>query len=81
MPRSWTSISSTIKRAAKAWGATVNDVFVASVVRGLILYHDQHGVVSTGFRALMPVNVRDKDRGGAVGNHFVPARLCHSRPR
>ena len=65
----------TIKRAAKAWGATVNDVFVASVVRGLILYHDQHGVVCRGFRALMPVNVRDKDGGGAVGNHFVPARF------
>ena len=65
----------TIKRAAKAWGGTVNDVFVASVVRGLILYHDQHGVVSRGFRALMPVNVRGKDKGGAVGNHFVPARF------
>ena len=65
----------TIKRAAKAWGGTVNDVFVASVVRGLILYHDQHGVVSRGFRTLMPVNVRDKDQGGAVGNHFVPARF------
>ena len=65
----------TIKRATKAWGGTVNDVFVASVVRGLILYHDQHGVVSRGFRALMPVNVRDKDKGGAVGNHFVPARF------
>jgi diacylglycerol O-acyltransferase / wax synthase len=65
----------TIKRAASAWGGTVNDVFVASVVRGLILYHDQHGVVSQGFRVLMPVNVRDKDKGGAAGNHFVPARF------
>ena len=64
----------TLKRGAKAWGGTVNDVFVASVVRGLTLYHDQHGVTVSGFRALMPVNVRDTaDREG--GNHFVPARF------
>ena len=63
-----------LKRGAKAWGGTVNDVFVASVVRGLTLYHDQHGVTVSGFRALMPVNVRDTaDREG--GNHFVPARF------
>ena len=49
----------TLKDTAHAWGGTVNDVFVASVVRGLTLYHEQHGVVSTGFRTLMPVNVRD----------------------
>ncbi len=64
----------TLKRAAKAWGGTLNDVFVASVVRGLTLYHEQHGVAATGFRALMPVNVRDTtDHEG--GNHFVPARF------
>lgn len=63
-----------LKSAAKAWGGTVNDVFVASVVRGLSLYHEQHGATSSGFRALMPVNVRE---GGeeAGGNHFVPARF------
>ena len=64
----------TLKRAAKAWGGTLNDIFVASVVRGLMHYHDQHGVAVSGFRALMPVNVRDSaDREG--GNHFVPARF------
>ena len=64
----------TLKRAAKAWGGTLNDVFVASVVRGLTLYHEQHGVAATGFRVLMPVNVRDTaDHEG--GNHFVPARF------
>ena len=64
----------TLKRAATAWGGTVNDVFVASVVRGLTLYHEQHGVVTSGFRALMPVNVRD-GAAGESGNHFVPARF------
>ncbi len=64
----------TLKRAAKAWSGTVNDIFVASVVRGLTLYHEQHGVAVSGFRALMPVNIRDTaDREG--GNHFVPARF------
>jgi WS/DGAT/MGAT family acyltransferase len=64
----------TLKSAAKGWGGTLNDVFVASVVRGLTLYHEQHGVAVTGFRALMPVNVRDT-ADGEGGNHFVPARF------
>ncbi len=69
-----------LKRAAAAWDGTVNDVFVASVVRGLTLYHAQHGVVSAGFRALMPVNVRD-GAAGESGNHFVPARfVIEARP-
>ena len=70
----------TLRRAASAWDGTVNDVFVASVVRGLTLYHAQHGVVSAGFRALMPVNVRD-GAAGESGNHFVPARfVIEARP-
>ncbi len=63
-----------LKRAAKAWGGTVNDVFMTSVVRGLTLYHEQHGVVTPGLRALMPVNVRD-EADPKSGNHFVPARF------
>jgi WS/DGAT/MGAT family acyltransferase len=63
-----------LRDAARGWGGTVNDVFVASVVRGLTLYHEQHGVLSTGFRILMPVNVRDGG-DGIGGNHFVPARF------
>jgi diacylglycerol O-acyltransferase / wax synthase len=63
-----------LRRAARGWQGTLNDVFVASVVRGLALYHEQHGVASPGFRALMPINVRHSgDR--AAGNHFVPARF------
>ena len=65
----------TLTDAAKAWGGTVNDVFVASVVRGLSLYHEQHGTVCTGFRVLMPINVRGRSGGTGGGNHFVPARF------
>ncbi len=64
----------TLKRAAKSWGGTLNDVFVASVVRGLSHYHEQHGLVAPGFRVLMPVNVRGT-ADGEGGNHFVPARF------
>jgi WS/DGAT/MGAT family acyltransferase len=65
---------SDLRRAARGWHGTLNDVFVASVVRGLTRYHEQHGVASTGFRALMPVNVRHPG-DHAAGNHFVPARF------
>jgi WS/DGAT/MGAT family acyltransferase len=64
----------TLKAAARAWDATLNDVFVAAVVRGLGVYHEQHGATSPGFRTLMPVNVRGE--GAAEGgNHFVPVRF------
>ena len=64
----------TVKQAAETWGGTINDVFVVSVMRGLALYHEQHGVVSPGFRALMPVNVRTQS-DPTWGNDFVPARF------
>ena len=63
-----------LQRASRAWQGTLNDVFVAAVVRGLARYHEQHGTASPGFRALMPVNVRHAGDRGA-GNHFVPARF------
>lgn len=63
-----------LARAAADWGGTVNDVFVASVVRGLTRYHAQHGTMTPGLRALMPVNVR-KDEDPTGGNRFVPARF------
>ena len=63
-----------LRQAATALGGTLNDVFVASVVRGLRLYHEHHGVSIDGLRALMPVNVRATD-DPAGGNHFVPARF------
>jgi hypothetical protein len=64
----------TLKAAARAWDATLNDVFVAAVVRGLGVYHEQHGATSPGFRTLMPVNVR-AEGAAEGGNHFVPVRF------
>jgi diacylglycerol O-acyltransferase / wax synthase len=66
--------SGALRRAAAAAGSTLNDVFVAAVVRGLGHYHELHGHAPGDLRALMPLNVRgDDDPLG--GNHFVPARF------
>ena len=68
-----------LRQVATAMHGTLNDVFVAAVVRGISLYHQIHGVSVDGLRALMPVNVR----GGAdpeAGNHFVPARFVVPTP-
>jgi diacylglycerol O-acyltransferase / wax synthase len=68
-----------LRHAATATGGTLNDVFVAAVVRGLTLYHQRHGMSIDRLRALMPVSVRaDDDQEG--GNHFVPARFIVPAP-
>ena len=63
-----------LRGAAHRWDGTLNDVFVASVVRGLARYHEHHGAPARGFRTLMPVNVRGSG-DSEEGNHFVPARF------
>jgi len=69
----------TLRQAATAMNGTLNDVFVAAVVRGISLYHEFHGVPVDGLRMLMPVNVRAAgDPEG--GNHFVPARFVVPTP-
>jgi diacylglycerol O-acyltransferase len=63
-----------LHEAATATNGTLNDVFVAAVIRGISLYHEFHGMPVDNLRVLMPVNVRaDGDPEG--GNHFVPARF------
>lgn len=68
-----------LREAAAGVGGTINDVFVAAVIRGLTLYHGRHGVTIKGLRALMPINVRAT--GAPVGgNHFVPVRFIVPAP-
>jgi WS/DGAT/MGAT family acyltransferase len=63
-----------LSQAASAMNGTLNDIFVAAVIRGISLYHRFHGMPVDGLRVLMPVNVRSTgDPEG--GNHFVPARF------
>ncbi len=64
-----------VKRAAKATGGSINDVFVASVIGGLQHYHARHGAVLDALRMTLPINLRT--RGDAPGgNHFAPARFA-----
>ena len=64
---------SDVKRAAKSFGATVNDVYVAAVVAGAAEYHHRHGAAADDFRVSIPISTRtDKSAGG---NDFAPARV------
>jgi diacylglycerol O-acyltransferase len=71
--------SGALRQAATATGGTLNDVFVAAVIRGLTLYHQRHGASVDRLRALMPVSVRGADDPEG-GNHFVPARFIVPAP-
>ena len=61
------------KRAAKALGGSVNDVFVAGAAAAAGAYHRAKGAEVEELRISMPVSTRsDKSMGG---NSFAPARL------
>ncbi len=68
-----------LRQAATATGGTLNEVFVAAVVRGLTIYHQRHDTSIDKLRALMPVSVRAADDPEG-GNHFVPARFIIPAP-
>ena len=63
-----------LKRAAKALGVSLNDVFVGAVMGGIQRYHDELGSPVPEVRMIMPINVRGTG-GGLGGNHFTPARV------
>lgn len=66
-----------LRSAAKSAGGSLNDAFLAALLAGFRLYHDELGVPLSP-DAMMPVSIpvsvrRDDD--GAGGNRFAPARL------
>jgi len=61
------------KRAAKALGGTVNDLFVTGAAGGAGRYHAARGEAIDELRMAMPVSTRT-DRS-AAGNAFTPTRL------
>lgn len=65
-----------LKRAAKANGGTLNDVFVGAVTGALRRYHEQLGAPVEELRMNMPINVRDGEKGRNAGNQFAPARFA-----
>jgi WS/DGAT/MGAT family acyltransferase len=61
------------KRAAKALGGTLNDLYVAGIVGGAGAYHRRLGSPVATLRAAIPINTRtDKSAGG---NAFLPHRM------
>lgn len=62
-----------VRRAAKARGGTVNDLFVTAVAGGAGAYHAAKGSPVAELRMAMPVNRRDDRSAG--GNAFSPSRV------
>lgn len=62
-----------VRRAAKALGGSINDLFVAAVAGGVGAYHRRAGAPVAELRMAMPVSVR-RD-ASAAGNAFVPTRV------
>ncbi|MDQ1397130.1 MAG: diacylglycerol O-acyltransferase / wax synthase [Acidimicrobiaceae bacterium] len=61
------------KKAAKAMGGTINDLYVAAIAGGAGAYHREKGATVDDLRATIPVSTRsDKSAGG---NAFLPTRL------
>ena len=62
----------TFKAIGKAYGATVNDVLVATATGALRRYLETHGESTRGLaiRASVPVNLRPFDDGDRLGNSF-----------
>ena len=63
------------RNAAHATNCTVNDVFLASVARGLGAYLASHGSRDPVLRASMPISVRETTDQSSGGNRFVLARF------
>ena len=61
------------KRAAKALGGSVNDLFVAGAAGGAGAYHRAQGADVEELRIAMPVSTRSDRSAG--GNAFTPTRV------
>ncbi|MEO5678821.1 MAG: wax ester/triacylglycerol synthase domain-containing protein [Acidimicrobiales bacterium] len=62
-----------VKAAAKAYGGSVNDVFVCALAEAVGAYHRARCVEVGDLRVAVPVSTRDERTAG--GNAFVPTRL------
>src|SRR5205823_8166822 len=62
-----------VKRAAKDYGGTVNDLFVTALAAGARTYHEAKGETVDELRLSMPVSRRQDNSSG--GNAFSPSRV------
>jgi WS/DGAT/MGAT family acyltransferase len=63
-----------LRRTARGAGLTLNDLFVAGLLRGLSAYHEHHGRRAPWLRALMPISTR-RPGDPLETNRFVPVRF------
>jgi WS/DGAT/MGAT family acyltransferase len=63
-----------LPRLTAAGGLTLNDAFVAGLLRGLSTYHHRHGARAERLRMVMPVSTR-RPGDPVESNHFTPARF------
>ncbi len=61
-----------VHRTAASMGASINDIFVTGLLRGIATHHQREGTPLDSLRVSMPVSTR---KGGAGGNAFVPTRV------
>jgi hypothetical protein len=71
-----------VRRAARAFGATRNAIFVAGVTGGLLSYHERMGAPCDALRMAIPLSLRANSAPGGPraaaavgGNRFAPARV------
>ena len=64
-----------LRAAAKSAGASINDAFLASVLGGMRLYHDAHGVYVERLPIGIPISLRASD-DPLGGNQFAGARFA-----
>ena len=64
-----------VKRASKATGTTLNDIFVAGVLTGVVDYHRALGQEAAEIRVHIPVSIRGGADANKATNQFVPTRL------
>jgi diacylglycerol O-acyltransferase / wax synthase len=63
-----------LRHVARRAGLTLNDLFVAGLLRGLSVYHEHYGRRAPWLRALMPISTRQPG-DPLETNRFVPVRL------
>lgn len=73
---------SDMRANAKSRGATVNDVFLASVSTGMAHYHDRYGKPADELRFNNPISLRKTSKDGSASNAVTiarfPLRVCNA---
>jgi WS/DGAT/MGAT family acyltransferase len=64
-----------VKRAYRATGTSLNDIFVTGVLTGVVDYHRALGHEVAEVRAHIPVSIRGGADANKATNQFVPTRL------